>query len=141
MNKKFLDSDGLRALLVLLDGLIDTKTQLNMVSTIDEDSTNQQIPGAKAVYDLLTDALAGIVKISMEVVTELPQISDADTSVVYLVQEDAAKNRYRQWILAGDQWFDLGIAEIDLLNYWAKNELEAMTNAEIQTIFDEVMGV
>jgi len=141
MAKKVLDLDGLHYLLVQIKALIEQETQINITSSIDENSTNQQLPGAKAVFDLVTDALAGLVNLRMEVVADLPQIGDAETNVIYLIQEDNSVNRYHQWILTGGQWFDLGIVELDLTNYWAKDELEAMTNVEIQDVFDDVMGV
>ena len=141
MAKKVLDLDGLHYLLVQIKGLIEQEIQINITSSIDENSTNQQLPGAKAVFDLVTAAIAGLVNLHMEVVADLPQIGDAETNVVYLIQEDNAVNRYHQWIVTGGQWFDLGIVEIDLTNYWSKSELEAMTNVEIQDVFDDVMGV
>jgi len=77
----------------------------------------------------------------MEVVPELPLINDAEATVIYLIRVDANTNHYHQWIVSGGEWFDLGITEIDLSNYWSKDELQIMTNAEIQEIFDDVMGV
>ena len=139
MSKKILDLDGLHYLLVQIKALIEQETQINITSTIDENSTNQQLPGAKSVYDLVTDALAGLTVLSMEVVASLP--STGESTVIYLVRVDDSTNRYHQWIYTGDQWFDLGVTEIDLSNYWGKDELEAMTNTEIQTVFDDVMGV
>jgi hypothetical protein len=135
--RKFLDNDGLRFLLVQLDALIDQKTQINVVSSIDGNSTNAQIAGAKAVYDLVNAAIAGLGTLSMEVVASLPATGEAN--IIYLVAVDA--DTYRQWIYSGGQWWDLGIAEIDLSNYWSKDELVALTNAEIQAVFDDVMGV
>ena len=137
MSKKFLDMDGLRYYSTLLNALIEQKTQINVTSSIDENSTNQQIAGAKAVYDLVESALSGLSTLSMEVVQTLPQTGEGN--IIYLVSADA--DTYRQWIYSGDQWWDLGIAEIDLTNYWSKDDLEAMTNAEIQAVFDDVMGV
>jgi len=136
MAKKFLDVDGLRFLLAQIDALIDQKTQINVVSSIDENSTNAQIAGAKAVYDLVNSAIAGLSTLSMEVVASLPQTGEGN--VIYLVEADS--DTYRQWIYSGDQWWDLGIAEIDLSNYWSRDDLEALTNTEIQDVIDEVMG-
>jgi len=141
MAKKVLDLDGLHYLLVQIKALIEQETQINITSSIDENSTNQQLPGAKAVFDLITSAIAGLIDLHMEVVTELPEVEDAETNVIYLIQVDNAVNRYHQWILINEQWFDLGITEIDLSNYWSKNELVPMTNVEIQDVFDDVMGV
>ena len=134
---KYLDSDGLHYLMARIKEIIDQATQVNNVSVIDENSTNQQTPGAKAVYDLLTDALSGITGIKMEVVNALPSTGEANK--VYLIQAD--EDTYRQWIYTGGQWFDLGLAVIDLTGYWAKDDLEALTNTEIQDIVDDVMGV
>jgi len=134
---KFLDEDGLRYLLAQINAFIEQKTQINVVSTIDEDSTNQEIAGAKAVFDLVTSAIAGIVKVTMEVVTTLP--ATGESNVIYLVPADA--DTYRQWIYTGGQWFDLGIAEIDLSNYWSKDGLVALTNTEIQDMIYDAMGV
>jgi len=138
MATKFLNQDGLQYLLTQLAAFIERKTQINVVSDIDENSTNQEIAGAKAVYDLVKAALEGIVKVTMEVVTTLP--ATGESNVIYLIQVGST-NQYRQWIYTGGQWFDLGIAEIDLSNYWAKDELEALTNTEIQDIIDDVLGV
>ena len=138
MGKKFLDEDGLRALLVLIDNLIDEKTQLNMVSTIDENSTNQQIPGAKAVRDFIVAAIAGLTHLVKEVVPQQPNTGDDNT--LYLVPT-AKPGTYKQWMYIGAAWIDFGDTDIDLSGYWATDDLEALTNAEIQDIFDDVMGV
>ena len=134
---KFLDNNGLNYLMSRIVELIDQSKQVDLISAIDEGSTNQQIPGAKAVYDLLTEALEGIAAIRMEVANALPPAGE--TNVVYLVQADA--DTYRQWIYTGGQWFDLGSAEIDLTGYWAKADLEALTNTEIQAVIDDALGV
>jgi len=138
MSKKFLDEDGLRALLVLIDALIDQKTQLNMVSTIDGNSTNQQIPGAKAVRDFVVAALAGFTHLVKAVVPQRPNTGDEDT--LYLVPTDKP-GTYKQWMYISGSWIDFGDTDIDLSGYWTTDDLEALTNAEIQDIFDDVMGV
>jgi hypothetical protein len=125
---KFLNEEGLK--------YFAQKTKINIVSQIDGDSTNSQIPGAKAVYDLLTDAVAGITKLEMRVVDSLPSVGEGN--VIYLVEADP--DTYKQWVYTGGKWFDLGDVDIDLSGYWAKDELEAMTNQEIQDVLDEVMG-
>jgi hypothetical protein len=134
---KFLDNDGLTYLMGRIKELIDQAKQVDLVTTIDEDSTNQQIPGAKAVFDLLTEALEGITTLRMEVVDALP--ATGEPNVIYLVQADA--DTYQQWIYTGSQWFDLGVVEVDLSGYWAKEDLQALTNTEIQAVIDDVMGV
>ena len=136
MAQKFLDPDGLTYLMTRINEMIDQAKQIDIITAIDEHSTNQQIPGAAAVYDLLTAGLSGITKVSMEVVDELPQTGESN--VIYLIAED--EDTYSLHIYSGDQWFDTGTTQISLAGYWQKSELEAMTNTEIQEIIDEVTG-
>jgi hypothetical protein len=134
---KFVNGDNLRYLLERLVEMIDQKTQVNIISQIDEDSTNQQIPGAKAVRDLLVAGLAGIIKLTAETVDALPPAGE--TNVIYLIHEGG--NKYHQYMYIGGAWADLGVMAIDLSGYWKKNDLEALTSTEIQEIIDDVMGV
>jgi len=140
VTKKAIDDDGILFLLKLLIALIEQKTQISIISAIDENSTNQQIPGAKAVYDLLVTALSGFTKLSKEVVSTLPVTGKSN--VIYLVQKDPVVNKYDQWldIDGAGNWFDLGDTDIDLSDYWSKNELEFLTNSEIQDMFDAALG-
>ena len=137
MATKYLDSDGLHYLMARIKEIIDQATQVNNITTIDENSTNQQTPGAKAVYDLLTEALEGITAVSMSVVDELP--TTGESNIIYLIAEDG--DTYSLHIYSGGQWFDTGTTEINLSDYWAKDDLQALTNTEIQAIVDDVMGV
>jgi len=136
VTKKTIDEDGHRFLIDLIKAHVAEKTQINVVSAIDENSTNQQVAGAKATFDLVTAKIAGIVTPKIKIVTTLPTTGDDFT--FYFVPKDA--DTYRQWYYNDGQWFDFGDFEIDLSGYWAKDELGIMTNAEIQTMFDDVMG-
>jgi len=136
MAVKFLNQDGLQYLLTQLAAFIEQKTQINVVSSIDENSTNQEIAGAKAVFDLVQSALTGITGISIEVVATLP--ATGDSGVIYFVPKDS--DTFRQWYYSNGQWFDFGDFDVDLTNYWSKDDLAALTNAEIQDIFDGAMG-
>ena len=130
--KQFLDEDGLKYLVEQLITIINQKSQVNIISDIDENSTNQQVPGAKAVYDFLTDALAGIQRLTKEVVQQRP--NTGEDNVIYLVPVD--NDTFQQWMYINNSWFDFGTTEIDLSGYWKKNDLAALTNTEIQTIID-----
>jgi len=133
---RFLDQDGLQYFAERLAELIKQKTQISMVSTIDEDSTNQQIPGAKAVYEFLTSALENITGFSFEVVSDLP--ATGESNVIYLI--DNGSGAYTMNAYVNGAWIELGTTEIDLSNYWAKDDLQPLTKEEIQDIIDDVMG-
>ena len=132
---RFLDKDGLVYLIERLTEVIERETQINIVADIDKDSTNQQIPGALAVYELVTDMLADVSTLQFEVVVNLPASGEAN--IIYLTE--AESGTYSMNIYSGGRWYELGTTEIDLSGYWAKEDLEALTNTEIQSIIDDVM--
>jgi hypothetical protein len=134
---RFLSDEGLNYFTQRIVELIGQKTQINIVGAIDADSTNQQLPGAKAVYDLLHEALKNIVNLKMEVVDTLP--TEGESNIIYLVKAD--EDTYTQNIYAGDNWYDLGTTDLDLSDQWTFKNLEDMSNAEIQNIIDNALGI
>ena len=139
ITKKAIDKDGLIYLLNWLVGEIEQKTQLNISTGIDDTSTNQQIAGAQAVYELVQSALSGLVTLEMTVVEDLP--TEGEPLTIYLLKISEDPELYSQNVFIDDKWMSLGSTEVDLSNYWAKDELVFLTNDEIQEIIDEVMGV
>ena len=130
---QFLNKEGLTFLVGRLQELMENTVDTKMVSNITDTSTNEQIPGAAAVWSLVIDAIADIEKVHMVVVASLPAIGE--NNVVYLVRVGTT-DRYSMHKYIGGQWINLGFFEVDLTDYWSKDELTAMTNAEI----DEIMA-
>ena len=95
------------------------------------------------VEALITAAIAGVTQISFEIVQELPQVGE--NGVIYLVQyaQTPQGNVYQEWIwLASTQTYEtLGSTnQIDLTNYVQFSDLQAITNAEIDTIFNNAFN-
>jgi hypothetical protein len=134
-DKHFLDEVGLRFLVSQLMNKMNLKINSRMVNLVDVNSTDDKIPSAKAVYDALIEGLGGITGVSLEVVSELP--SEGEPGVIYLI-ETGTSGIYVQWVYIGGSWIELGTSEVNLDNYWSKDELEPITNADIQEILDEV---
>ena len=138
MSQKFLCPDGLEYFANWVLNQIATGTQISIITAITETSTNQQIPGAKAVYDLMVEAIGKISKLSKKVVDVLPATGEAET--IYLVKTAPNSTVFKQHIWIDDAWHDLGTTECDLSQYWKKDELTAMSNTDVQDIIDDVMG-
>lgn len=138
MAQQFLDQDGLVFLYTQIKNLIEQETQLNITTTLDGDSTNQQIPGAAAVYAFVTNTIGSLTHIRMEIVATLP--TTGEPNVIYLVRVGTS-NVYAQHVFINGEWIELGTTEIDLSNFWSKDALTALTNTDIQDIIDDVMGV
>ena len=137
----FLDDTGLRFLAEQLMNKMDLKINSRIVTVIDDQSTHDDIPSAKAVYDTLIAELQSITGIDFQVVTVLPATGEA--GIIYLMNADpgnASSNVYVQWVYVGGQWLNLGTSEMDLDGYWSKDELEPISNGDILEILDEVFG-
>lgn len=125
--KKIVDGAGLLTACRLIAGKLPTK-----VSELANDSkyqTDTEVSAAVAA------ALAGIVGIKFEVVTALPETGENGT--IYLISAGGnAPNIYTEYVWIGTAFEQLGTTEIDMTQYWAKNELVAMTDDEITEIFN-----
>jgi len=121
---------------MLDDNRIDT--------SIDSESTYQKSASAKAVYDFVTGQLAGLstAKVEMKVVSKLPATGEPLTIYLVPCEHDANENStpdhgeydMHVWISGG--WIHLGTTEVDLTNYWSKDEILPITAGEVQTMID-----
>jgi hypothetical protein len=138
-QKQFLSKVGTEYLLRQVLTMIEQKIQVRMVTTLDDQVTDAQLPSAKAVYDTIVDAIAGITNLQFVVVSALP--SEGESNIIYLVKASVDPNDpvHVQWMWVNDQWVQLGSSEIDLSNYWQIDHLTEITNQEIQEIIDEIM--
>lgn len=89
------------------------------------------------VQNAINSALEDIAGIDFEVVDRLP--SSGKKGIIYLVPNNGEKpNIYDEYIWLEDkQEFEkIGTTDIDLSNYWSKDDLVALNNEEIQEILD-----
>ena len=161
-----LDENGLLYLLTLLKPLFEAAGEENVIEvvqkngvalTVQNKTVNIEVPTdadiqtlitaygyqtAQDVDDAIADAIAGITGIEFEVVQELPQ--EGEKGVIYLLSNSGAgQNVYDEYI-----WLDgnpgsyekIGSTAVDLSGYVQATEMHALTNAEIDTIFNEVFG-
>jgi len=132
MATRFLEENGLIYLVGKIVDLIDDEIMAKIVADVNVTSTNQQIPGAKAVYDFVTQSVSNLERVRLETVTTLP--ATPQTNVIYLIKQGATST-YKMHAWISGAWADLGTTDIDLSDYWAKADLVALTNAEIDDIF------
>lgn len=90
------------------------------------------------VQDLIDAALADITGIDFQIVAELP--ASGEKGVIYLVGSATPYDEYI-WVepTGGTAHFEeIGSTSIDLSGYVQASEMHALTNAEIDTIFNQV---
>ena len=94
-----------------------------------------QIATTEFVKTAVDNAIAGVTQISYEVVTSLP--TTGQTGVIYLVAHShGTSDVYDEyiWVASTSKFEKIGNTDVDLSGYWAKADLVAITNAEIDTI-------
>ena len=165
-----LDDDGLLYLLALLKPYIDAAGEDNVIEIIQKNGVNLTVQNktvnipiptdadisslistalangsnpyttTSAVQQLIDDELAGITGIDFEIVATLP--ASGVKGVIYLVGAASPYDEYI-WIepTGGTAHFEqIGSTSIDLSGYVQASEMHALTNAEIDTIFQQVFG-
>lgn len=165
-----LDDNGLLYLLTLLEPVIEASGEDNVIEiiqkngvalTVQNKTVNIEVPtdadirgliqtalanGSNPyttesdVQQLIDDELAGITGIELEIVATLP--ATGEKGVIYLVGDTTPYDEYI-WIepTGGTAHFEqIGSTSIDLSGYVQASEMHALTNAEIDTIFQQVFG-
>lgn len=159
-----LDDNGLLYLLTLLKPVLGDKNVIEVVQkngvalTVNNKTVNIEVPtntdiqtiiesygyqDAEDVDDAITAALADITGIEFEIVQTLPQTGEK--GVIYLVPNSGSgSNIYDEYIwIAGDptgHFEKIGTTDVDLSGYVQAVEMHALTNAEIDTIFNQVFN-
>ena len=132
MAERFLNEAGTRRLATRLQQYVETNTQV-ATSVI---STGTLPPTSQAVYTHVATAIAG--KITAQIVATLPATGQAN--IIYLLEPSTGtRHTIFMWIDGG--WADLGPLDVDLADVWRITNLTAMTNAQIDAILDDVLGV
>ena len=157
-----LDDNGLLYLLTLLKPVIESAGEANVIEviqkngvnlTIDNKTVNIPVPTDADIEALITahgyqtesdvntlidDALADITGIDFQIVSELP--ASGVKGVIYLVGTASPYDEYI-WVepTGGTAYFEkIGSTDIDLSGYVQASEMHALTNTEIDTIFNQV---
>lgn len=162
-NYNRIDDNGLLYLPTLLEPLIAAAGEENVIEivqkngvalTVQDKTVNVEVPTdadiqalitaygyqtAQDVDDAIADAIADITEIDFEVVQSLPQ--SGAKGVIYLVSNSGSgQNVYDEYIWVNNAFEKIGTTAVDLTGYVQASEMHALTNAEIDTIFQQVFG-
>lgn len=165
-----LDDDGLLYLLTLLEPVIEAAGEENVIEiiqkngvalTVQNKTVNIEVPTDTDIngliqtslangsnpytttsdaQGLIDDALADITGIEFEIVSSLP--ATGEKGVIYLVGTASPYDEYI-WVEPSGSaaYFEqIGSTSIDLSGYVQASEMHALTNSEIDAIFNQVFG-
>lgn len=141
-NKKVLDTQGLLFLLNQLKDIVENAINSSITDELTENSPNDKVPNAAAVYQFVKDSIANMTHLNFKKVTELPAVGEP--GIIYLVNKDSETvpddATYTMYIYFEEEWTELGETKLNLSNYWNKDELDVISNEEIEEILQEVFG-
>ena len=145
-TEAYVEANGGKIDTIKVNGTTQTITNKAVditVPTATSDLTNDSgFQDATDVQDAIDAAIAGITSFDYEVVQSLPQTGEK--GVIYLVSNSGSgQNTYDEYI-----WIDgspgkyekIGTTDIDLSGYVQASEMHALTNAEIDAIWQQVFG-
>lgn len=165
-----LDDDGLLYLLTLLEPVIEAAGEENVIEiiqkngvalTVQNKTVNIEVPTDTDIngliqtalangsnpytttsdaQGLIDDALADITGIEFKIVSSLP--ATGEKGVIYLVGTASPYDEYI-WVEPSGSaaYFEqIGSTSIDLSGYVQASEMHALTNSEIDAIFNQVFG-
>lgn len=128
---KFLDENGLLYVLTnLISSLKEKQDKLTVSEAISSSSTNNTVAGSKAVYDYVTSAIAGVTRLTAEIVTNLP--TTGVSNVLYLVPKSTAQtgNVYDEYMWISAKWELIGATNVDLTPYLKKTDIADWAKAD-----------
>ena len=130
-----LDDNGLLFLLQQIKVKMDAMA-VTVDTTVTADGSNAV--SGKAVYDFVTNAIAGISGFHAEIVSELP--ASGQSNILYLLAKSSAASGdgYDEYLYINGAWELIGSTDIDLSGYVQASEMHAITNTEITAIVNQV---
>lgn len=121
------------ASVTVVDGKITNHTKITVPTNNNQLTNGAGYQTASDVSSAIASAIAGIQGITYEIVQSLPASGQA--GVIYLIAHShGTGDIYDEYIWVNNAFEKIGSTDVDLTGYWAKADLVAITNSEIDTI-------
>lgn len=123
---EFLDKPGVSNLSKALLSKVNSRIDERIVTTLDENSKDTQVPSALAVYNAINKM--SHIKFKTHI-GNINDVADPNGSYIYLQRDDETDNTWMMYVYDADLgWINIGDTEVDLSNYWSKDtaDVEAL---------------
>lgn len=115
----------------------ENKTAIEAIDTSIAELTTKVDTNKTAIDGVTTDLadlstkVDGLTHLTIDTVTgAITDVADPSTSVLYLQRDDEADTTWMLYIYREDgTWVNIGDTEVDLSNYWSKDDVEEMKTA------------
>ena len=118
----------------LADDVSDLGSELDAFTEIDDSSTTVSNTWSASKIQAVVSAISTL---DFAIVSVLPT-TDISTTTIYLVPKTTSQtnNVYDEYIYANNAWELIGDTQIDLSGYVLESDLVAITDSEIDTMFE-----
>lgn len=117
---EFLDKSGVSNLSKALLTKVNARIEERIVSVVDETSDNKHIPSAAAVYNAINKM--SHIKFKTHI-GNIETVTEPNSSFIYLQRDDENDPMWMMYVYDADLgWINIGDTEVDLSNYWSKDE-------------------
>lgn len=100
---------------------IPTQIKESIVNNLESTSIDKSLSANQG--KVLKDMIANLANLRIEIVDQLPSIGE--TNVIYLVNKTgSAPDVHDEYVFVNDAWEKIGNTEIDLSNYYTKQEID-----------------
>lgn len=147
----YLDEHGLQTIAKGILAQVNTRINERIVTTLDENSDDEHVASAATVYKAIVNSKHMSIKFITGNIDELVPIEERDPTVLYFQRDDEEDKTWMIyiWDVDNTRWVYVGDTEIDLSNYWSKDENEELKKvlgvdileAKVSEIEADVSGV
>ena len=112
-----------------------------IVDNLDTEDSNKALSATQG--KILKTMISNLANLRIEVVSELPETGE--TNVIYLVKKSGTNpDTHDEYVYVEGNWEKIGNAEIDLSNYYTKDQVysksETYNQNEVNTLITEIEG-
>lgn len=107
----------------------EAKTSITDLETkVDDNKTS--IDTVNTTLSTLSEKVDGLTHLTLTTVTgPITDVTDPDPTVMYLQRDDESDTTWMMYIWSVDKWIPIGDTEVDLSNYWSKDDVDEMKEA------------
>jgi hypothetical protein len=110
-------------------------SEAGFITNSVEDLKNYYKKSETYSQEEVNSLIGNLTRLTLQVVQELPEVGTEH--IIYLVpNNESGNNIYEEWIFVQSKWEMIGTTEVDLSNYYTKEEIDNM----LQTISDSAAG-
>lgn len=113
----------------------DKAVDITIPTKVSDLTNDSKFQTEDEVKTAIGDAIKDVSGIEYEIVSVLPDKGAGKKGTIYLIANSgSAPNIYDEYIFVNGDFEKIGTTEVNLTGYWAKADLVAITNAEIDDI-------